>query len=118
MPSFFNSTELATSRTGGVDRTTLADRDMLGAEALHVERIKLDPGVRSPVISAEAGEHFLYVIRGAGQARVGAHAFPLEPESILWLEAGDTFSLEAGPGALEVLFCSAPASPATDHADT
>jgi quercetin dioxygenase-like cupin family protein len=92
-----------------VDQTTLADRDMLGVEALHVERIKLDPGVHTPAASVLAGEHFLYVIDGSGQARVGPHAFRLEPESILWLEPGDSYSLEAGADTLEVLLCHSPA---------
>lgn len=111
MPSVFNSTDLATTRTGNIDRTTLANPKMLGAEALHVERIKLDPGAHTPAASVQAGEHFLYVIDGVGQARVGPHSFLLQPESILWLEPGDSYSLEAGADSLEVLLCHAPASP-------
>jgi quercetin dioxygenase-like cupin family protein len=110
MPSVFNSTDLTTTRTGNIDRTTLADRDILGVEALHVERIKLDPGVHTRAASVQAGEHFLYVIDGVGQAHVGPHAFSLQPESILWLEPGDSYSLEAGEDSLEVLLCHAPAS--------
>jgi mannose-6-phosphate isomerase-like protein (cupin superfamily) len=52
-------------------------------------------------------------VRGAGLAYVGSKPFPLEPESMLWLEPGDTFSIEAGLDKLEVLVCQAPASPAT-----
>ncbi len=72
-------------------------------------RITLDPGARTQPAHASNAEHFVYIIRGAGQARVGSQLYPLEPESILWLEPGDTYAFEAGAGALEMLLCRAPA---------
>lgn len=113
MPTIFNPSHLAVTRQSGATHTTLTDRAMLGADALHIERIALDPGAHTPPAQAPDAEHFLYVIRGAGSAHVGSKSFPLEPESILWLEAGDTCSLEAGADGLEVLSCRAPVAPST-----
>ena len=45
---------------------------------------------------------------GKGQAYVGEQAFPLDAESMLWLEKDDIFYLEAGTDGLEVLLCHAP----------
>jgi mannose-6-phosphate isomerase-like protein (cupin superfamily) len=50
----------------------------------------------------------VYVIQGSGQAQVGSEAFPLALESMLWIESGDTFTLEAGTDGLEVLVSQAP----------
>jgi hypothetical protein len=59
---------------------------------------------------ASDAERFVYVISGRGQAYVSEQAFPLDAESMLWLEKDDTFYLEAGMDGLEVLLCRAPAS--------
>ena len=109
MPTIFSSAALTTTRQAGVAQTTHANRALLGSDALHVEQITLDPGVRTQPAQASDGEHFVYVMRGAGQAHVGTESFPLEPESILWLEPGDTYTFEAGANALTVLLCRAPA---------
>ena len=109
MPRIFGSDDLTTTRQAGVARTTLADRALLGSDALHVEQITLDPGARTQPAQASDAEHFIYVVRGAGQAHVGTESLPLEPESILWLEPGDTVTFEAGANALAILLCRAPA---------
>jgi quercetin dioxygenase-like cupin family protein len=109
MPTIFAPSDLARNHRQGISHTTLADRALLGTDALQVEHLRVDPGARSQTARASGGERFLYVIRGAGRAQVGAESFPLEPESILWLEPGDTVTLEAGAEALEVLQCRAPA---------
>jgi quercetin dioxygenase-like cupin family protein len=105
----FSPAELTTTRQAGVAETTLADRALLGSDALHVEQITLDPGVRTQPARVSDGEYFVYVVSGAGQAHVGTELLPLEPETILWLEPGDTYTLEAGAHALVVLLCRAPA---------
>ena len=109
MPNIFSSSDLKTTRAGAVNLTTLANRDTLGVDALQVERVQIAPGARTEPASVSAAEYFLYVIRGAGRAQVGDQTFPLEAESVLWLESGDTFWLEAGHESLEVLLCRAPA---------
>jgi mannose-6-phosphate isomerase-like protein (cupin superfamily) len=82
---------------------------MLGVAALQVERVTVEAGKKSEPASAIDTERFLYVIRGTGQAQVGSETFPLAPESMLWIESGDTFILDAGAEQLEVLVCRAPA---------
>ena len=109
MPMIFSTAELTTTRQAGVAQTTLASRALLGSDALHVEQITLDPGARTQPAQASDAEHFVYVVRGAGHAHVGTESLPLEPESILWLEPGDTYTFEAGAHALAVLLCRAPA---------
>ena len=94
----------------GVSLTTLADQAMLGTDALQVQRIALKAGTRSDSFDAGSAERFVYVIGGQGQALAGEQRFPLEAESVLWLEKSDSFSLEAGAAGLEVLLCHAPAS--------
>lgn len=108
MPTILDPERLPVREKDGVQATTLANSAMLGTDALHVGRLLLAPGARSAPRRAEAGERFLYVIRGKGKAHVGDEAFPLAAESVLWLEESDSLRLEAGPEELEVLLCRAP----------
>jgi redox-sensitive bicupin YhaK (pirin superfamily) len=70
----------------------------------------MEANAKSFTYAAADAERFVYVVRGNGQAHVSEQAFPLEVESVLWLEKADTFDLEAGPNGLKVLLCHAPAS--------
>ena len=108
MPTLFNPDDLTTTRENGASTTTLANASVLGVDALAVERITLDANMCTSVFEANNAERFIYIIRGAGQAHVGKEIYPLEPESILWIEPGDSYSLEAGEKSLEVLICRAP----------
>lgn len=108
MPTIFEPEQLPLTEKDGVQVTILASPAMLGTDALQVEYLLIAPGARSAPYAAEAGERFLYVIRGRGEARVGDDAFPLAAESVLWLEESDSLQLEAGPDELEVLLCRAP----------
>ena len=109
MPTIFEPNDLPVRNKDGVTYTTLADAAMLGADALGVERVALGASKSSEPTTSVDVERFLYVIQGSGQAQVGGEAFPLASESMLWIEPGDTFTLEAGAGGLEVLVCKAPA---------
>ena len=109
MPSIFEQTDLPAVEKNGANVTTLANQTILGADALYVQRMTFDAGVKSEPYKSENVERFVYVIRGKGQARVGGQAFPLEAESVLWLEKDDTFYFESGVDGLEVLLCHAPA---------
>jgi len=109
MPTIFEPNDLPVRNEDGTTYTTLANPVMLGADALQVERVTLDAGKSSEPASAVDAERFLYVIQGSGQAQVGSETFPLAPESMLWIESGDTFTLQAGAEKLEVLICKAPA---------
>jgi len=109
MPTIFEPNDLPIRNQDGVTYTTLANAAMLGADALQVERVSLDAGKTSGLASAVDAERFLYVIQGSGQAYVSDETFSLAPESMLWIDPGDTFTLEAGTEQLEVLVCRAPA---------
>ena len=109
MPTIFEPNDLPVRNEDGAIYTSLANAAMLGADALQVERVTLDAGKKSEPASAVEAERFLYVIHGSGQALVGNETFHLAPESMLWIELGDTFTLKAGADRLEVLVCRAPA---------
>jgi quercetin dioxygenase-like cupin family protein len=110
MPTIYDASNLETNRRGGVARTALANLALLGSDALVVERLTCEPGAQTPAASAPGQEKFIYVIRGAGVARVGSESFSLETESMLWLDLGDIYTLEAGADGLEILVCRAPGS--------
>jgi hypothetical protein len=49
------------------------------------------------------GEAMAYVVEGRGVTALG----PLAPESVVWLDPGDTLDVEAGPGGLVLLVAHA-----------
>jgi len=109
MPTIFEPKDLSVIEKDGQSLTTLANAAMLGTDALQVERITLHTNTGTSSFEAVNAERFLYVIRGAGGAHVGEQSFPLDTESVLWLEKDDMFLLEASADGLEVLLCRAPA---------
>jgi quercetin dioxygenase-like cupin family protein len=109
MPTIFEPKDMPVTKKSGISVTTLANRAMLGTDALQVQRIALEADATSESFEAENVERFVYVVRGKGQARVGEQTFTLEAESVLWLEKADAFHFEAGTSRLEVLLCQAPA---------
>jgi quercetin dioxygenase-like cupin family protein len=109
MPTIFEPNDLPIKNEAGAKYTTLANPAMLGSDALQVERVSLEAGKKSGPVSAVESERFLYVIQGSGKAQVGSETFPLATESMLWIESGDTFTLEAEAEGLEVLVSQAPA---------
>ena len=108
MPTIFEPQNLPVTEKNGLNIATLANRAMLGTDTLQVKRITLEASIKSSPFEAVDAERFVYVIRGNGQAYVGEQPFPLDIESMLWLETDDTFYLEAGANGLEVLLCHAP----------
>jgi len=110
MPTIFGPKDLPVTRKNGGRIAALANHAMLGTNALQVEHIELEAVAKTPVFEAFDVERFVYVIRGQGRASVGEEEFPLAAESVLWLERGDTFYLEAGADGLEILLCHAPAT--------
>ena len=107
MPTIFEPKDLPVTEEHGANIATLANHSMLGTNALQVERIILKTSAKSSMFKATDAERFVYVIHGKGQAYVGEQAFPLDAESMLWLEKDDIFYLEAGTDGLEVLVCHA-----------
>jgi len=109
MPTIFEPKDLPLDEKTGVKIATLANQAMLGADTLQVKRITLETNSKSESFGAENAERFVYVISGKGQARVGTESFPLETESVLWLEKSDSFFIETESNELELLLCYAPA---------
>lgn len=109
MPTIFEAKDLPVTEQSGLNITTLANQAMLGTDALQVQRITLNASAKSESFAAENAERFVYVVRGRGQAYVGGQVFPLDAESVLWLDNGDTVYFEAEADGLQVLLCRAPA---------
>ena len=110
MPTIFEPKDLPVTEENGANIATLANTALLGTNALQVEHIVLAAGAESESFEAGVAERFVYVVRGKGQAHVDGQVFPLDVESVLWLEKADTFYLEAGTDGIEILLCHAPAS--------
>ena len=108
MPTIFETKDLPIDEKTGVKIATLANQAMLGTDALQVKHITLSVTSKSESFGAENAERFVYVISGKGQAQVGSEAFPLEAESVLWLEKSDAFHFETEASELELLLCYAP----------
>jgi quercetin dioxygenase-like cupin family protein len=109
MPLIIDPKKVYAPRKGdGWSVLTLADGNTIGAPAMAALRWSLEPHARSPEVRHGENEEMLYVIAGSGQAQVGPTSFELEPESLLWLEPGDRYILEAGAEGLEVLQSYAP----------
>jgi quercetin dioxygenase-like cupin family protein len=109
MPIILEPKDLTVVQKHGANSAVLADYSKIGTNALQVERIELDVASRTALYGGADAERFIYVIRGNGQSYVGDQSYPLEAESVLWLEKEDTFYLEAGSDGLEILLCHAPA---------
>lgn len=88
--------------------TTLADGSVIGSSAMVARRWSIDSHARTSQIQHGDYEEILFVISGSGEAIVGDLIFSLEPESLLWLEAGDKYQLVANETGLEVLQGYAP----------
>jgi len=110
MPILVKSEQMKTGRRGeGWTETILADSQTIGTAAMIARRWTFEPDARGPETTHGPVEQLLYVIRGSGTAFVGGERLPLNPETVLWLEPGDQYYLEAGESGLEILQGSAPA---------
>lgn len=87
---------------------TLVDSSTLGNSAIVARRWSLEADAQTQRMTHGDNEEMLYVISGSGEAIVGDQRFHLEPESLLWLEGGDSFQLIAGDSGLEILQGYAP----------
>lgn len=94
----------------GWSEAVLADAEVIGAPAMVLRRLRLEPGTRTAERGRSGeGEEFLYVIRGDGVAFVGGAGLALAPETVVWLEERDrSYRLEAGENGLEVLIAHGP----------
>jgi quercetin dioxygenase-like cupin family protein len=91
----------------------LADLEIIGAPAMRLDRITLEPGATGPEVLGDGTERFVYVMRGSGTAAVGGDRLPLAHEAVVWIEAGDRLILEASGEGLEILVAVAGAGAAS-----
>ena len=78
------------------------------SQVMEVKRLILDPNIISPEFTHTDIDQLLYVIKGDGIATVNSKEFPLDKESILWLESGEKYHFISGSSGLEILQASAP----------
>ena len=80
------------------------------SKVMEVKRLILDPNIISPEFTHNDIDQLLYVIKGDGIAKVNSKDFPLDKESILWLESGEKYHFISGGLGLEILQATAPCS--------
>ena len=78
------------------------------SKVMEVKRLILDPNIISPEFTHNDIDQLLYVIKGDGIAKVNSKEFPLDKESILWLESGEKYHFISGGLGLEILQAIAP----------
>jgi mannose-6-phosphate isomerase-like protein (cupin superfamily) len=79
-----------------------------GCERLEQRVIDFAPG-RSVDRPAEDRQEVLYVVGGTGTLHLGGQAHPLEPNSGVFIAAGETYAVDnRGPGPLRVISVTAP----------
>ncbi len=109
MPTLIDLDQMQTARTGdGWLEVTLADSRATGTAVMVVRRWILQPGAAGPETTHADADQLLYVARGGGKAVVDGKEFPLDHESILWLEPGEGYHFVAGPEGLEIIQGYAP----------
>lgn len=99
--------QMPTDAGPGWTRTVLADPKSGGGLPMRAERWRLEPGASGPPLDAPGGETMMYIIAGTGTVRVGGTTYAVEPESVIWLSAGDRINLTAGADGLEILLGAA-----------
>jgi quercetin dioxygenase-like cupin family protein len=90
----------------GWTRTDLADPGSRHGLPMRAERWRLEASISRP-LEAAGDETMLYVIAGTGTIRIGDTTYEIEPESVVWLTAGDPISVTAGADGLEILMGTA-----------
>lgn len=80
------------------------------SKVMEVKRLILDPNIISPEFTHNDIDQLLYVIKGDGIAKVNSKEFPLDKESILWLESGEKYLFISGGLGLEILQANAQCS--------
>jgi quercetin dioxygenase-like cupin family protein len=109
MPTIVNAQRAAAQQGRGWTRTPVVGSAALGTPAMEAQRWSLRGHAQGPIQTHTQGERMLYVIAGSGLTLIGSERAALAPETVVWLEPGDRYQLEAGPAGLEVLEAAAPA---------
>ena len=104
MPTIVNPEDMQENQRGeGWVELTLADARHFGVPAMVARRWTLQPGATGPLLTQDAAEQMLYVINGSGKAIVDGEDFPLDTESVLWVEQGEQYQFVAGENGLDIL---------------
>ncbi len=105
MPEFRPTSEISIDARGdGWTVSTLAGAAHVPGMAMTARLWRLEPGSATPEESwSEARERFLYVVSGSGTMALEGRDEALAREDMVWIEAGDRFSLKAGDEPLTVL---------------
>ncbi|MDH5606198.1 MAG: hypothetical protein OEY93_04870 [Anaerolineae bacterium] len=104
MPTIISSDDRQRYQEGeGWRIVTIADAEAIGAPVMVARHWFFEPEALGPLNTHGDSEQLLFVIKGSGQALVGAERLPLEAESMLWLEPGDDYQFQAGLDGLEIL---------------
>lgn len=109
MPTIVNAQQAAAQQGHGWRHTPVVGAAALGTPAMEAQRWSLRRHARGPIQTHLEGERMLYVIAGSGLAVIGNERAALALETVVWLEPGARYHLEAGPTGLEVLEAAAPA---------
>ena len=104
MPVIINPENMSLELSGlGWKITALAEKDLIGTDALGARRWSLEPSAKTSQFEHGSSEQLLYVISGDGSAVVNGDTLPLGVETMLWLEPGDSCQFLAGEGGIEIL---------------
>jgi mannose-6-phosphate isomerase-like protein (cupin superfamily) len=98
----------ATRREGDTAREKLILGEHNGSQHLEQRVVRYASGRSLPRGDANRDE-LLYVVTGAGTLELDGEPHPLEPESGVYVRAGETYTIEnGGPGELVVVTTSVP----------
>jgi quercetin dioxygenase-like cupin family protein len=109
MPIIIAQDRINVIRQGeGWQEILLAGHQAIGSPAITARRWSFQAVALGPELVHGDYDEMLYVISGGGTAQVNGQVLELSPESVLWLEAGDRYRIQAGSAGLELLQGIAP----------
>ena len=86
MPIITTSETAHVEKGEGWVKTTGANAAIIGSPTIVVSRWAFEAGATGPQQTQGDNDQLLYVIKGSGEAIVDGQSFPLDDESVLWLE--------------------------------
>lgn len=104
MPTRIEAEKMPKRANEGWEETILADLAETEAGSVRLCRWALEPWAWSPEQRHGRAEGFLYVARGGGTLWANGRAWPLAPETVVWLEPGDRYRVQAGEEGIEILY--------------
>ncbi|MEJ2600724.1 MAG: cupin domain-containing protein [Anaerolineales bacterium] len=100
----------ANQKGDGWTETTIGDSQLIKGLGMVARHWSFKPGTLTQEIRHGDHDEMLYVIAGSGIAHVSGKELNLEPETLVWLEPGDRYFIQAGAEGLEILQGYAPGS--------